>query len=95
MSAAGAAADRPVESVAVCFFGSLREAVGQPTLTVALDEATVAGLKTRLRAQLPAVAQAAVFAPGVQVAVNQTLVADDAALAAGDEVALLPPVTGG
>lgn len=95
MSVATAPASGPAASVAVCFFGSLREAVGHDALTVELAEATVAGLKIRLREVLPPAAQAAVFAPGVQVAVNQALVADDAAVSAGDEVALLPPVTGG
>ena len=95
MSVAGTTAAGRAESIAVHFFGSLREAVGEQTLTVELAEATVGGLKARLREQLPAAVQAAVFAPGVQVAVNQELVADDVAVAAGDEVALLPPVTGG
>ena len=83
------------ESVVVCFFGSLREAVGQRTLNVTPAGATVSALKARLRERLSAAAQAAVFAAGVRVAVNQLLVADDAPLGAGDEVAFLPPVTGG
>lgn len=95
MNAAASAGARPAESVAVRFFGSLREAVGQPTLEVAPAVATVAALKACLRQRLPAAAQTAVFAPGVKVAVNQEIVDDAAALAVGDEVALLPPVTGG
>ena len=79
--------------VAVRFFGSLREAAGEQIMVAA--GATVAALKAQLCQQLPASAREAVFALGVQVAVNQVLVADDAAIAPGDEVAFLPPVTGG
>lgn len=81
------------QSIAVRFFGSLREAAGEQTTVAA--SATVAALKAQLCQQLPAPAREAVFAPGVQIAVNQVLVADDAPVAPGDEVAFLPPVTGG
>lgn len=83
-------------AVAVRFFGSLREAVGQEAVSVAFAGGTVAALKARLRQQLSAAAAEAAFAQGVQVAVNQVLAPDeDAPVAPGDEVALLPPVTGG
>lgn len=84
-------------ALAVRFFGSLREAVGEEAVSVDFaGGGTVAALKARLRQQLPAAAAEAVFADGVQVAVNQVLAPDDdAPIAPGDEVALLPPVTGG
>ncbi len=83
-------------ALAVRFFGSLREAVGEEAVSVDFAGGTVAALKARLRQRLPAAAAEAVFADGVQVAVNQVLAPDDdARIAPGDEVALLPPVTGG
>ena len=82
-------------TLAVRFFGSLREAVGEEAVSVDFAGGTVAALKARLRQRLPAAAAEAVFADGVQVAVNQVLAPDDAPIASGDEVALLPPVTGG
>ena len=83
-------------ALAVRFFGSLREAVGEEAMSVDFaGGGTVAALKARLRQRLPAAAAEAVFADGVQVAVNQVLAPDDAPIAPGDEVALLPPVTGG
>ena len=82
--------------MAVRFFGSLREAVGAEAVSVDFAGGTVGALKARLREQLPAAAAQAAFGAGVQVAVNQVLApGDDTLVALGDEVALLPPVTGG
>ena len=83
-------------AMAVRFFGSLREAIGAEAVAVDFAGGTVATLKARLRDQLPAAAAQAALAAGVQVAVNQVLApSDDTPIAPGDEVALLPPVTGG
>ena len=82
-------------AMAVRFFGSLREAVGAEAVSVDFAGGTVAALKARLREQLPAAAAQAACAAGVQVAVNQVLAPDGALISPGDEVALLPPVTGG
>lgn len=82
-------------NVTVRFFASLREAAGRDALDVALREPTLAALRMRLADELDPPACAALAAPGVQVAVNQTIARGDAALADGDEVAFLPPVTGG
>jgi molybdopterin synthase sulfur carrier subunit len=83
--------------IAVRFFASLRDAVGTaevslaaPTLPADLD-----ALLGVLRERLDRDAYAAITAAAVRVAVNQTLVEGNTALAAGDEVAFLPPVTGG
>ena len=81
--------------VTVRFFASLREAVGQDSLALALDNASLAGVRERLAEQLTATQLEAVAASGVQVAVNQAIVRGDAPLANGDEIAFLPPVTGG
>ena len=82
-------------AVNVRFFASLREAVGRDGVELALDRATVAGVRDRLRGVLGPAGMQAISAAGVQVAVNHAIVADDVRLAAGDEVAFLPPVTGG
>lgn len=83
--------------IAVRFFASLRDAVGTaevslaaPTLPPDLD-----ALLGVLRERLDGDAYAAITAAAVRIAVNQTLVEGNTALAAGDEVAFLPPVTGG
>ena len=81
--------------VTVRFFASLREAVGLDSLRLELDDASLAGVRARLADELPATQLEALAASGVQVAVNQAIVQGDAALASGDEIAFLPPVTGG
>ena len=79
------------------YFASLRETLGpggafewQPA-----GEPTAAALRTWLRAQSDAQAQA--LAPGraVRVAVDQALVDEATPLRDGAEVAFFPPVTGG
>ncbi len=82
-------------NVTVRFFASLREAVGVDCLTVQPDEPTLGGLRCALAGLLDAAQWEAVAARSVQVALNQAIVKDDAALAEGDEVAFLPAVTGG
>ena len=81
--------------VTVRFFASLRESAGRESLTLTLTRASLAGLKARLREQLSAAEFAALNAEGVQVAVNQAIAQGDVALESGDEIAFLPPVTGG
>ena len=81
--------------VTVRFFASLREAVGRDSLRLELDDASLAGVRARLAQELTAAQLEVVAAPGVQVAVNQAIVQDDAQLTSGDEIAFLPPVTGG
>ena len=81
--------------VTVRFFASLREAVGAESMTLEVEEATLAGVRTMLATRLAAQQFDALAAEGLQVAVNQVIVAGEAALEAGDEIAFLPPVTGG
>ena len=84
-------------TVRVLFFASLREAVGEDTLDVSLASgATVAALRATLARRLSREGAAALADAEVRIAVNQRFVhGHDAPLAAGDEVAFLPPVTGG
>jgi MoaE-MoaD fusion protein len=79
--------------VTVLLFGSLREATGAKELAVALPEgASVADLGERLARDHEAFARL----PGrVRVAVNQQVVEAAHRLCEGDEVAYLPPVSGG
>ena len=83
--------------VRVLFFASLREAVAADALDVELPPAaTLRDLKAALTRQLGAAAAGALGNDEVRVAVNQEMAQGvDAALKAGDEVAFLPPVTGG
>ena len=79
--------------VAVRLFGQIREAVGAKELHVQLpDGARASTLRSLLTERYPAFA-----APDVRlrVSVNREFASDDAPLADGDEVAFLPPVSGG
>ena len=87
--------------IRVLFFASLREAVGMDAWTHPLDGADsplrLSSLLAALKPVLNPAGYAALTAENVRVAVNQEFV-DGAAridLKSGDEVAFLPPVTGG
>ncbi len=82
-------------SVTVRFFASLREAVNCAAMELDVAEASVAGVRAQLAARLTKAQFEAIATAGVRVAVNQAIVEDDACLGSGDEVAFLPPVTGG
>jgi len=80
-------------SVTVKFFASLREDLGRAELEVEAD--TIAALLTAIGTELGDAVQH-LQQENVRIAVNQDLVDDPAlALKPGDEVAFLPPVTGG
>ncbi|RIK99990.1 MAG: molybdopterin converting factor subunit 1 [Proteobacteria bacterium] len=79
--------------VTVLLFGALREAAGAKELSVAVPEpATVGALRRLLEASHPGFAK---LAGRLRVAVNREFARDERALAEGDEVAFLPPVSGG
>jgi molybdopterin synthase catalytic subunit len=79
--------------IAVRLFGSLREATGVKELSVSLAEgATLGVLQDLLAAEHPSFEA---MAGKLRVAVNQEVTDDDVTLADGDEVAFLPPVSGG
>ena len=79
-------------AVPVRLFARYAELLGAEQVTVEVPApATVAALLDRLRAAYPAAALPA----RPLVAVNLRQVALDAGLAPGDEVALLPPLSGG
>lgn len=87
--------------IRVLFFASLREAVGmdawQWTPGAGAPASNVQALLEALQAQLSPAGRAALMADNVRIAVNQQLTDPHQAteLRPGDEVAFLPPVTGG
>ena len=79
--------------IAVRLFAAARELAGCAEVQVELPQgATVAHLRQELSQQHPAVAE---LAARSLLAVNAEYAADDAQLAHGDDVALIPPVSGG
>lgn len=75
------------------FFAVLRERLGRDTHTVDLPPtSTVADAHRALIAAFPALAA---LLPRVQTAVNQAVVGHSHTLYDGDEMALIPPVSGG
>ncbi len=83
-------------TVHVRFFASLREAVAAERLEVVIERpVTVSGLLEALGERLSESALAALTAESIRVAVNQELMSGAVEIRPGDEVAFLPPVTGG
>lgn len=83
-------------NVKVLYFASLREAVGKAAEEFVLPAGvtTVGALRALLAARGEGW-QALAEGRNVRAAVNQRMANADAAVAAGDEVAFFPPVTGG
>ena len=74
-------------------FATYREAVGRSELSLeAPDGATAGQLVGQLRAEHPQLGRAA---ENAMLAVNQEYVGPDFRLHDGDELALIPPVSGG
>lgn len=83
-------------NVRVLFFASLKDAVGTGELTLAVTEAvSLDALIAQLASVLPESGLSALRAENIRVAVNQTLISNTGQIEPGDEVAFLPPVTGG
>jgi len=78
----------------VLLFGPLGDLAGWRERVVEAGAGSVAALRDLLAAE-DADLGLALSAPGVQVAVDQAIVRGDIALAAGAEVAFLPPMSGG
>ena len=83
-------------SVSVLFFASLRDATCTGGMEVSLpDDSDLTALVQRLQQDLGSEAIAALQAENVRIALNQTLISPTGILQDGDEIAFLPPVTGG
>src|SRR5258708_37987235 len=79
--------------VRVLFFGAARDAVGCDCLKIQINSAaTVAGAFAQLLADYPALAR---FGNSLLFAVNQEYALPDRRLSDDDELAVLPPVSGG
>jgi molybdopterin synthase catalytic subunit len=79
--------------VSLLLFAALREAVGQRTLSLELEEgSTIDDLKRRLAVDYPPVAP---MLKTVVCAIDDEYVKPEASLREGVEVALIPPVSGG
>jgi len=79
--------------VRVLFFGMLKEMVGRSSESLELPEgATLADLLSRYERDMPRLKQ---FLPSIALSINEEYAAVSSRLKPGDEVALLPPVSGG
>ncbi len=83
--------------VRILYFASIREKLGLDAEELELPSgvATVAALRTHLRARGGAWAEALAEGKLLRAAVNQDMAQPAAPIEAGDEVAFFPPVTGG
>lgn len=77
----------------VLLFGPLRDLAGWRERDIA-DAVSVSALKALLAKEDARLGQA-LSAPGVQVALDQTIVRGDVSLGPRAEVAFLPPMSGG
>lgn len=83
--------------VTVLYFARLREALGRDAEKLALpaDVMTAGALLDLLRSRGGAWETELATAKPVRIAVNQSMANSSTAIAAGDEIAFFPPVTGG
>ncbi len=82
--------------VEVLFFASLRDVVGMPRISVQLPEPAGQGeLLAVLAERFSEETMTALQAENVRVCVNQTLATPPLDYSDGDEIAFLPPITGG
>jgi molybdopterin synthase sulfur carrier subunit len=84
-------------TVRVVYLARLREAFGrsEESLVIASEAPDVAAVLATLRGREGVWARELAAGRAVRIAVNHQLVAADAPIREGDEIALLPPVTGG
>ncbi len=80
--------------VKVLLFGRLRDVAGWRERDIDPSPSTLATVRRLIIAETPAL-EAALAAPGVQSAVDRSLVKGDCALPAGAEVAFMPAMSGG
>jgi molybdopterin converting factor subunit 1 len=77
--------------IKVLFFASFREIVGTNSMELELDDGgTTANVFATICEQYPLLQQGS-----VAIAVNKSYITDTVKLKDGDEVALLPPISGG
>ncbi|MBO1519033.1 molybdopterin synthase sulfur carrier subunit [Oceanisphaera pacifica] len=81
-------------TITVMFFANIREQVGQDSLTLTGEFASVSALRQHLVAKGEPWASA-LGQPTLLAAVNHEIVPLSTAVSSQDEVAFFPPVTGG
>jgi molybdopterin converting factor subunit 1 len=82
----------PTMEIKVLAFGIAKDIFGASAINVMLnDDATTAGLKAELENKYPRLKQLASY----MVAVNNEYAEDNGVLSERDEVAIIPPVSGG
>jgi molybdopterin converting factor subunit 1 len=81
----------------ILYFAWLRQKIGfaEEEVTPPSEIRDVAGLREWLATRSPGHAAAFADAKQIRAAVNQDFAAPDHPVAAGDEIAFVPPVTGG
>ncbi len=80
----------------VLLFGKLKDAFRAASIPLPEGASTAAALRAKLADANPDLSDL-LLSKSVRIAVNQTLVADEAGttISANDEIALLPPLSGG
>ena len=76
----------------VLFFAQIRQAVGSASVELTSGEVDVAQFWQNLNAMYPVLAQ---YQSRVRLACNGEFVSNDARFTNADEIALIPPVSGG
>jgi molybdopterin synthase sulfur carrier subunit len=80
--------------ITVLLFGRLSDLAGWRERVIEPAPPRLSALKRQLARRWPPLAEA-LAGPGVQTAIDRAVVRGDAALAAGAEVAFMPPMSGG
>lgn len=80
----------------ILLFGRLKDAFGAASIPLPAGAATAAALRTKLAEANPDLADM-LRSRSIRIAVNQSLVADEpgTSISSSDEIALLPPLSGG
>ncbi|MEO8279428.1 MAG: MoaD/ThiS family protein [Ideonella sp.] len=81
--------------IQIRYFASIRESLGASESVDFGAGGTIADLREQLLSSSPRHAAALARGKALRCALNQTMCAESAQLAEGDEVAFFPPVTGG
>ena len=83
-------------TIRVRFFAALREQLGMDSLEIpASGGLDLKGLLELIRRQVGEGAIEILSAPNVRIALNQEFVTDQCVVSDGDEIAFMPPITGG
>ena len=80
-------------TIKVCFFAHFKELAGQQEVILEIgDRSSVQQIRSRLEVLIPSLKG---MIQKCAIAVNQEVVGEQAVIDAGDEIAFLPPFSGG